>query len=173
MTNLTLKCVRYNRVFVNNRVRYNRVSLYFQLFHFPNLTFLISIWSIFLNCRHTKFFFILFRGQIWCFRPNFAYQFGVFSNQIIWSCILQITLKIFTQKQMCMVRWNQRYLTLIKRCPMIVWHINWRPITPNMCFNRGIKLQSKSVIIMVTVITNSRLSHTNLATIFCSNLFPL
>ncbi len=28
MTNFSLKCVRYNRVFVNNRVRYNRVSLY-------------------------------------------------------------------------------------------------------------------------------------------------
>jgi hypothetical protein len=27
ITNLTLKSVRYNRVFINNRVRYNRVSL--------------------------------------------------------------------------------------------------------------------------------------------------
>ena len=28
MTNLTSKTVRYDRVFVNNRVRYNQVSLY-------------------------------------------------------------------------------------------------------------------------------------------------
>ncbi len=30
MTNLTLKCVRYVRVFVNNRVRCNQVLLYYQ-----------------------------------------------------------------------------------------------------------------------------------------------
>jgi hypothetical protein len=30
LTNLSLKCVRYIRVFVTNRVRYNRVSLYCQ-----------------------------------------------------------------------------------------------------------------------------------------------
>ncbi len=29
MTNLTSDFVRYNRVFINNRVRYNRVSLYY------------------------------------------------------------------------------------------------------------------------------------------------
>jgi hypothetical protein len=31
MTNLPLKSIRYNRVFVNNQVRYNRVSLYLFL----------------------------------------------------------------------------------------------------------------------------------------------
>jgi hypothetical protein len=30
MNSLTLKCVRYNQVFSNNQVRYNRVSLYFK-----------------------------------------------------------------------------------------------------------------------------------------------
>ncbi len=31
MTDLPIKSVRYNRVFVNNRVHFNRVSLYFTL----------------------------------------------------------------------------------------------------------------------------------------------
>jgi hypothetical protein len=30
MTNFAYKSVRYNRVYVNNRVRYNRVSLHFE-----------------------------------------------------------------------------------------------------------------------------------------------
>ncbi len=40
MSNMTLKCVCYNRVFVNNRVRYNRVWLYFQVsqWSYPCLT---------------------------------------------------------------------------------------------------------------------------------------
>ncbi len=37
MTNLTLKCVRYNRVFVNNRVRYNRASLHIIVNSFLNI----------------------------------------------------------------------------------------------------------------------------------------
>ncbi len=39
MTNLTSKTVRYNRVFVYNRVRYNRVSLYFPFSKLPKIYF--------------------------------------------------------------------------------------------------------------------------------------
>ncbi len=39
ITNLTRKSVRYNRVFVNNRVRYNRVSLYIRVLLFVHSSY--------------------------------------------------------------------------------------------------------------------------------------
>jgi hypothetical protein len=56
MTNLPQKSVRYNRVFVNNRVRYNRVSLYFKIqfnlyapgtLGFPKIVAVVEMWSLF------------------------------------------------------------------------------------------------------------------------------
>ncbi len=44
MTNLPQKSVRYNQMFVNNRVRYNRVSLYYKT-KTSDSNFSINYWS--------------------------------------------------------------------------------------------------------------------------------
>jgi len=50
MTRWTSETVRYNRVFVNYRVRYNRVSLYFVGITKPSRGFLFRV------CRLTPIF---------------------------------------------------------------------------------------------------------------------
>ncbi len=64
MTNLTSKTVRYNRVFVNNRVRYSRVSLYFtgNLLSLLTTSF-INTTTTFLTSEVSYFLLIYFSFQ--------------------------------------------------------------------------------------------------------------